>query len=263
MPTSIWQDAVQATLDAARRPVARVVTVDSEQVTIPTPFPSPADWRDQWIYFLMVDRFNNPTAPTRHPPYDRPCDAFRGGTFAGIQQQLGYLKRLGVGALWLSPVLKNGQSLNGTPNAGTYHGYGIQDFLAIEPRLATDPACAAEELRALVDAAHAHGLYVILDIVLNHTADVFAYQGFGSEAPWQDQPYPTISWRDAEGQARPDWTVVKRSPRRPRMAWSGRSRCARTPFSVARASRGRRAMWSATSTRSSNSAPTTGDSGAS
>jgi len=215
MPTSIWDDAVQAAFDAARQPTTRVVTVGSEPITIPSPFPSPADWRDQWIYFLMVDRFNNPAAPPRHLPYDSPCNAFQGGTLAGIQQQLGYFKQLGVGALWLSPVLKNGQFLNGQPNDGTYHGYGIQDFLAIDPRLATDPAHAADELRGLVDAAHAHGLYVILDIVLNHTADVFAYQGFGSEASWQDQPCPTIFWRDAAGQARSDWTVGDAIPSPP------------------------------------------------
>jgi glycosidase len=215
MPTSIWSDAVQAAFDAARQPTTRVVTIGTGPVTIPSPFPSPADWRDQWIYFLMVDRFNNPAAPPRHLPYDAPCSAFQGGTLAGIREQLGYLKQLGTGALWLSPVLKNNQLLNGQPNEGTYHGYGIQDFLAVDPRLASDPTHAAEELRELVDAAHAHGLFVILDIVLNHTADVFAYQGIGSEAPWQDQPYPTILWRDADGQARSDWTVGEAIPSPP------------------------------------------------
>src|SRR5215467_7423352 len=74
----------------------------------PTAFPSPVDWRDRWIYFLMVDRFNNPAAPPRHQPFDDPdFFGFQGGTFAGIQQQLPYIKGLGAGAIWLSPVLKN------------------------------------------------------------------------------------------------------------------------------------------------------------
>ena len=47
--------------------------------------------------------------------------------------------------------------------------------LRAEPRFADNPAKADDELRALVDAAHAQGLYVIFDIVLNHTGDVFAY----------------------------------------------------------------------------------------
>ena len=62
---------------------------------------SPADWRDKWIYFLLVDRFNNPAAP---PPFEEPCGVYQGGTFAGIKAQLKYIKNLGVGAIWLSPV---------------------------------------------------------------------------------------------------------------------------------------------------------------
>jgi hypothetical protein len=43
--------------------------VGGTPVEIATPFPSPGDWRDQWIYFLMVDRFNNPQAPPRFAPF--------------------------------------------------------------------------------------------------------------------------------------------------------------------------------------------------
>lgn len=82
------------------------------------PFPSPQDWRDQWIYFLMVDRFDNPAIAPRHMPFDDPdYDAFQGGSFSGIRAQLPYLQELGVGAIWLSPVLKN------LPFEATYHGY--------------------------------------------------------------------------------------------------------------------------------------------
>ncbi len=81
--------------------------------------PSPADWRDVWIYFLMVDRFNRPDAPPRHQPWDDPnFDGYQGGTFAGVQAGLQYLKDLGAGAIWLSPVLKN------LPfDRFSYHGY--------------------------------------------------------------------------------------------------------------------------------------------
>ena len=114
------------------------------------PFPSPADWRDQVIYFLMVDRFNNPAAPPVHQPYDDPNYAqYQGGSFSGVQQQLAYIKSLGAGAIWLSPVLKN------LPFSSSYHGYGIHDFLSANPRLASDPAHADDELRGLVDSASA------------------------------------------------------------------------------------------------------------
>ena len=49
---------------------------------------SPADWRDQWIYFLLVDRFNNPNAAPRFPPHDRMETRYQGGRLRGIQDQL-------------------------------------------------------------------------------------------------------------------------------------------------------------------------------
>ena len=173
-------------------------------------FPSPADWRDQWIYFLMVDRFNNSAAPPKHQPFDDPnYFDFQGGNLASIQDQLPYIKQLGAGAIWLSPVLKN-VPLQG----GTYHGYGIHDFLHVDTRFARDPNNADNELRALVDAAHNLGLYVILDIVLNHTGDVFAYvcdagetnctSNQGSQADFR--PFArAVQWRDAQANARSDW----------------------------------------------------------
>jgi glycosidase len=75
-------------------------------VTVPSPFPSPVDWRDEWVYFLMLDRFNNPAAAPKGS-WNRTFNFRQGGTFAGVTAQLDYLQDLGVGALWLSPVLKN------------------------------------------------------------------------------------------------------------------------------------------------------------
>jgi len=208
---------VRAAFAQARLPHSRRVTVGEGTAEIPTPFPSPADWRDHWIYFLLVDRFNHPSAPPHSSPFDGPHGTFQGGTFDGVRKQLDYLRQLGAGALWLSPVLKNCQY-----NPFTYHGYGIQDFLQVEPRLASDPQAAKanpqlaeEELRALVDAAHARGMYVIFDIVLNHTGDVFEYAfddgSRGAEAGWRDRAY-TIHWRDEDGHGRPDWTLPPDSP---------------------------------------------------
>jgi glycosidase len=186
----------------------------------PKAFPSPIDWRDQWIYFLMVDRFNNSAAPPRHQPFDDPnFFGFQGGTFAGIQDQLPYIKGLGAGAIWLSPVLKN------VPfEESAYHGYGIHNFLHVDPRFARDPQHADDELAALVDTAHRLGLYVILDIVLNHTGNVFGYvcdpeeqdcqQSNGAEASFRPAPRPT-RWRDEQGQARPEWPDIATIPNPP------------------------------------------------
>jgi len=185
-----------------------------------TAFPSPADWRDQGIYFLMVDRFNNSAAPPRHQPFDDPAFyGFQGGNFAGIQAQLPYIKGLGAGAIWLSPVLKNVAFED-----GTYHGYGIHHFLRADPRFARDPEHADDELRSLVDAAHRLGMYVILDIVLNHTGNAFAYlcdagertcvDAQGAEADFRPSARD-IRWRDQDGTAHPEWPDIATIPNPP------------------------------------------------
>ncbi len=196
MFTSLFAPEIQAILDNAESAAGQAAG----------PFPSPADWRDQVIYFLMVDRFNNPAAAPVHQPFDDPnYNLYQGGTFAGVQQQLAYIKSLGAGAIWLSPVLKNL-----IWDHGSYHGYGIHDFLRAEPLFASNAANADNELRALVDAAHQAGLYVIFDIVLNHVGDVFAYNG-NSTAPFSSTPLP-IQWRDAAGTAQPTETDVATIP---------------------------------------------------
>lgn len=208
---------VQSALDQARNAQTKTITIGNRTVTIPTPFPSPPDWRDQWIYFLLVDRFNNPTAPPRFSPFDGQHGVFQGGTFNGVRARLDYLKELGVGAIWLSPVHKNCQF-----NPFTFHGYGFQDFLEIEPRFASAPGKAEEELRALIDEAHARDIFVILDVVLNHAGDVFEYVlSDGSqvaEAEFNNTGY-AINWRDEDGLGRLDWTEAPANPPRDAAVW--------------------------------------------
>jgi glycosidase len=201
----------QRVIDQAKSRQVATVAVEGQRVTIPKPFPSPEDWRDQWIYFLMVDRFNNPLRPPRQQ-WDKVCGEFQGGTLKGVQEKLGYLQDLGVGAIWLSPVQKNLQW-----EEGTYHGYGIHDFGAIDPRLTSDPnaadsdpTIAEREFQALVDEAHARKMYVILDIVLNHVGNVFGYAAGPSssdnaQAPWSDTER-IIYWRDEKGVGREEWS---------------------------------------------------------
>jgi len=207
MILSLSDTQVRSAFDQAAKRATRAVDVGGVTRTLTTPFPSPEDWRDVWVYFLMVDRFNRSggTAP-ESLPYDRPFGGFQGGTFNGVRERLQYIKDLGAGAIWLSPVLKNRQS-----DSGTFHGYGIQDFLQPDPRFASAPGKEEDELRALVDEAHALGLYVIFDIVLNHAGDVFAYTGFGSSAPGSAS-VRAIEWRDENGQPRPDFTDIENIP---------------------------------------------------
>ena len=101
MPTSIFMPEVQAAFDEATSTKTKAVRIGTRSVDIPIPFPSPEDWHDQWIYFLMVDRFNNPAGPpnsiAQGIAFDQPFGEFQGGTFDGIRTRLDYIQQLGRG----------------------------------------------------------------------------------------------------------------------------------------------------------------------
>jgi len=109
MATSINDPEVRAIFEATRAPRSKRVLIDGKPMDVPTPFPSPEDWRDQWIYFLMVDRFNNPHTPPlpTSVPFDGMVGEFRGGSFNGVRAQLCYLNAFGCVAILLSLVLEN------------------------------------------------------------------------------------------------------------------------------------------------------------
>ncbi len=138
-------------------------------------FPSPEDWRDENIYFIFTDRFNdgdpsNNNAESGHGSPYAPTDSrgIHGGDFKGIQQKLDYIKSLGATAIWITPI-----PLNVGGNSA-YHGYGAQDFYALAPHLGT-----MTDLSNMVSAAHARGIKVILDVVCNHSGDLIGSTGAG------------------------------------------------------------------------------------
>jgi glycosidase len=200
MPDSLLEQSVRDVLLQARTPTTKQVMVDGSPVSIRMPFPSPEDWRDNPIYFLMIDRFNNPNARPRNLPFDAPFLGIQGGTIEGVRQKLSYIKNLGAGAIWMTPVFQNTQF-----EEGSYHGYGIQNFLEIDPRFGTE-----QELISLIDEAHARGMYVIFDIVINHAGNVFDYDLHGSVADCQHPPSPPydIHWRKEDGTPNPPWRVA-------------------------------------------------------
>ncbi|MBL9129494.1 MAG: hypothetical protein JNL97_17720, partial [Verrucomicrobiales bacterium] len=176
--------------------------------------PSPADWRDEFLYFLLVDRFSDGAESTR-PQLDRgnrgsarPSGAggegwrwdrwgesgahrWQGGTLRGVSSKLDYLSGLGVTTLWLSPVFRQRGHLD------SFHGYGIQHFLDVDPRFGT-----REDLVALVEAAHARGIRVILDIIFNHSGPNWVYPGGESMPPYRppgQQPYDFGAWLSGTG----------------------------------------------------------------
>src|SRR5262249_32887839 len=123
-----------------------------------------------------------------------------GRDFERAEVQAGILTPAGVTAIWISPVFKQASF------EATYHGYGIQNFLDIDPHFGT-----SEDLRDLVDAAHRQGIYCILDVILNHAANVFDYRdaryarssGEDKWAPdprWDGQPYQVEGFRNRDGE---------------------------------------------------------------
>jgi glycosidase len=129
------------------------------------------DWRDRVIYQIIVDRFENgdPENDAADGVEPVPGDLSRaqGGDWRGILQRLDYLERLGVNAIWISPIVANVPRMEGEDG---YHGYWASDFTTLNPRFGS-----FEDLKTLVDAAHARDIAVIVDIVTNHTGRVFAY----------------------------------------------------------------------------------------
>lgn len=122
------------------------------------------DWvRDAVFYQVFPDRFDNGDAnndPRDVVPWESAPtrENFFGGDLAGVQRRLPYLERLGITALYLTPIFK----------AGTNHRYDAHDYLEIDPSLGDEGS-----LRALVDDAHARGIRVVLDGVFNHAGDGF------------------------------------------------------------------------------------------
>ena len=132
----------------------------------------PWKWQDATIYFTFTDRFANGDSTNDAPADCTDPDSltnWQGGDFAGITKQIeaGYFDQLGVDVLWLSPVIDNPNGcMDGTLSGVTYtayHGYFPVDLHSTEEHFGT-----LDELRALVDAAHARGIRVLVDLVANH-----------------------------------------------------------------------------------------------
>lgn len=109
---------------------------------------------------IEIDRLNEPPEWGKNVTlYEVYVRTFTGGeeaTFEAIADRLEYLAEMGVDCIWLSPVLQNDDF---------DHGYNITDFFSIADDLGT-----REEFEAFVDKAHGHGINVLFDLVLNHSA---------------------------------------------------------------------------------------------
>ncbi len=175
------------------------------------------DWRDEVLYFLLVDRFSDGREDVRplldrtrlgdHRPGQWRWDAWaksgserwQGGTLNGVASKLDYLANLGVSTLWLSPVFRQRGHLD------TYHGYGVQDFLDIDPRFGT-----RQDLVDLVESAHGRGMRILLDIIFNHSGSNWRYPANtpgstndGGTVRYTTGRYPFGDWNDVQGHRTP------------------------------------------------------------
>jgi glycosidase len=134
--------------------------------------PSP-EWQEQIIYFLMTDRFadgdpgNNDLGAGEYDPAD--FSRYNGGDLQGIIDQLDYIQELGATAVWITPPVSN-QWWDPQVEFGGYHGYWAENFKEVDPHVGS-----LEEYQALSDALHQRGMYLIQDIVTNHTGNFFTY----------------------------------------------------------------------------------------
>lgn len=140
----------------------------------PLQVPSP-DWRDQVIYFVLTDRFadgnpaNNDQGSAEYNPQS--SSHFSGGDLQGLRSRLDYIQQLGATAVWLTPPVAN-QWWSQQAQYGGYHGYWAVDFLNVDKHLGS-----LADYQALSRDLHGRGMYLVQDIVVNHTGNFFAYQG--------------------------------------------------------------------------------------
>jgi alpha-amylase len=131
-------------------------------------------WKSANIYFLLTDRFNAAESDTTRVGADKETAVlrgFEGGNIKGVTNKIkeGYFQKLGVDAIWTTPVVRqiDDATDEGTGVTYGYHGYWTKDWTSIEPSFGTH-----QELKEFVETAHEAGIKVVMDAVLNHTGPV-------------------------------------------------------------------------------------------
>lgn len=154
-------------------------------------------WESGAMYFAFTDRFRNadPTNDAPTPDVD-PIANYQGGDFAGITQAIedGYFDSLGVKTIWISPVDENpdGRFI------GTFDKYysGYHGYWPSKPRTPQRRFGSMEELRSLTDAAHARGIRVLADLVLNHVHEEHPYFKEHIQDGWFNQANACVCGTD-------------------------------------------------------------------
>ncbi len=148
---------------------------EAKKQTIVEQQETPFVWEGANLYFLLTDRFNNGDT-SNDVNFDRTKETgklrgFKGGDIKGITQKIeeGYFTDLGINAIWMTPIVEqiHGGTDEGTGVTYGFHGYWTKDWTAIDPNYGTK-----KDLKQLVEVAHAKGIRILLDAVINHTGPV-------------------------------------------------------------------------------------------
>ena len=122
------------------------------------------DFRDESIYFVITTRFYDGDPSNNAQCWDAGAansgDPCWRGDFKGLIDKLDYIKALGFTAVWVTPIVENASGLD-------YHGYHASNFSRVDHRYESGDTT----FQTLVDEAHARGMKVLLDVVLNHTGN--------------------------------------------------------------------------------------------
>lgn len=171
------------------------------------------------VYFVMTDRFVNGN-PANDNSYGRQREAtpkedvgtFHGGDLKGLTQKLqeGYFTQLGVNALWITAPYEqiHGWVVGGNKEFKhfAYHGYYALDYTVLDQNMGTP-----EELREFVDTAHAKGIRVLFDVVMNHPGylDIQTAKDLKVEVLWKESEKATLrnyhSYIDYNSDGWDDW----------------------------------------------------------
>lgn len=142
-------------------------------------------WDNANVYFVLTDRFADGDPSNNNSYYRKRCSGdedvatFHGGDIKGLTQNMDYFKKLGVNAIWITAPYEQAHGwVSGKNNKFphfAFHGYYTLDWTAMDANMGT-----VDEFREFVQACHANGIRVVMDIVMNHvgynnTEDMITY----------------------------------------------------------------------------------------
>ncbi|MBE9078009.1 cyclomaltodextrin glucanotransferase [Romeria aff. gracilis LEGE 07310] len=155
----------------------------SQEIDLEFLYTRDIEFRQETIYFIVVDRFHDGDPENNEGPNPELYDATRtdwhkywGGDLQGVIDKLDYLRNMGVTAIWLTPLFEQIEAL--FIDSAAIHGYWTKDFKRINPRfIATDQNPSLNKTQddrnttfdRLIDEMHQRDMKLILDIVCNHS----------------------------------------------------------------------------------------------